>query len=100
MKKLIITATVVLAMFSMATTSFAAPVRNAGSGYGGCGGYGYSLMRDTDGSFLSKETFEERLDSYIADGYIREADRDYYVQRYDFCVTNGGGGNFGGCFRR
>ncbi len=93
-KKLISVAIIAVFALTMATTAFAAsPVSR---GYGNCGGYGYSLMRDADGNFFSEEAFEENLDKAIADGYILEADRQYYVDMFENCVANGGIGR-GGC---
>ncbi len=99
-KKLISLALATVLMIAVATTAFAAPVNvrseTGGYGYGGCGGYGYSLMRNADGSFLTKEAFEANLDQAIADGYILESNRQYYVDMFDYCVANGGIGR-GGC---
>ncbi len=96
-KKLVSLAVAAVMMLSMATTAFAAPFgggRYGASGYGACGGLGYSLMRDADGNFLSQEDFEANLDDAIADGDILETNREYYVEMFSYCVDNGG---FGGC---
>ncbi len=97
-KKLISVAIVAVLMLSMASTAFAASLvgRYRAGGYGGCGGYGYSLMRDVDGNFLSQESFKANLDQAIADGYILEEDRQFYLNMFDYCVQNGGFGR-GGC---
>lgn len=97
MKKIVSLAVGAAMLFSMATTAFAAPVARYGTGnlgYGACGGFGYSLMRDANGNFLSQEAFEANLDNAITDGYILAENRDYYVDMFDYCVANGG---FGGC---
>lgn len=94
-KKLISAAVVAVLMLSMTTTAFAAPRGGYSSGgYGACGGSGYSLMRDSGGNLLSQKAFEANLDKAIADGYILKANRQYYVDMYNYCAANGG---FGGC---
>ncbi|MDR1703645.1 MAG: hypothetical protein LBS19_03030 [Clostridiales bacterium] len=99
-KKIIAMVGAVVLCLSMATSAFAA---TAPAGYGyGCGMYGagYSLMWDEDGNFLDQESFEANLDKLIEDGVISEYDRDYYLERYEWCSTNGGGAagtRGGGC---
>jgi hypothetical protein len=91
-RKIIAMAGALVLCLSMATSAFAA---TAPAGYGyGCGMYGagYSLMWDEDGNFLDQESFEANLDKLIEDGVINEDDRGYYLERYEWCSTNGGGG--------
>lgn len=104
-KKLIaIVGTAILALAITATSllaavpTAAAPVAYSG-GYGYCGRGGYGLMWDADGNFLDKDSFEANLDVLIEDGYILSEDRDYLLEMYDWCSTNGSGatGVRGGC---
>lgn len=93
-KKVIIVMGVLVLALSLSITAFAAvpaaPSDGYGNGYGFCGG-GYSLMWDQDGNFLDKDAFEANLDKLIEDGYILSEDRDYFLDRYDWCAENGGG---------
>ncbi|MCL2840643.1 MAG: hypothetical protein FWE05_07690 [Defluviitaleaceae bacterium] len=80
------------------------------SRFGGCcvgGGMGRQLggmMWDEDGNFLTREAFEERLDNWIAEGFINSQDRTFMLERFDWCFSYGGGatgvrgqcGGFGG----
>lgn len=100
-KKIIAMVGVAVLALSITATSLAAAVptaSSAGYGYGYCGG-GYSLMWDQNGNFLDEAAFTANLDKYIEDGYILSEDRDYYLERYSWCSTNGGGatGIRGGC---
>lgn len=85
----------------------------------GCNGMGqracYTLMWNEDGTFVSKEVFDERFDAAVEDGYFLAADKDYFLEMYDYCsemVLNGlcgrangtgcgagGGRGMGGCGR-
>lgn len=107
---LALTAAAVL-VIATCITVYAAPL--AGRGYG-CGAgaragrvnvtnttntvnTAYCPMVDQDGNWLDRETFEANLDKAISDGFIKEEDRAFYLERYDYCVTNasgfcGGGG--------
>ncbi len=76
---------------SISTAAFAATTAvNYGNGCGICV-TGDSLMWDEDGNFLNRESFESALDRLIEDGTICEEDRDYYLERYEWCSTYGGG---------
>lgn len=99
-KKIIAMIGAVILCLCMGTSAFA-ETTSADYGYG-CGmyGVGYSLMWDSDGNFLDRESFEAKLDSLIDNGVISEDDRDYYLERYDWCSANGGGAagvRGGGC---
>jgi hypothetical protein len=96
-KRIIAVIGAALLCVSIAATAFAADVQTAPAVGYGCGGYacgmhgeGYSLMRDADGNLLDKEAFEANLDSLIGEGVISESDRDFYVERYELCLENGG----------
>jgi hypothetical protein len=71
-----------------------------GCGMGGLGG----LMWDENGNFLDKDVFEKKIDSLIKDGTIAASDKEYFMERYDWCQTNGGGAmgvrGGGGCCGR
>lgn len=103
-KKLIAMVGVAALCFSMAASAFATTLAaspattNANYGYGFCGG-GYSLMWDQDGNFFDQSAFEENLDELIESGLIHEDDREYFMERYEWCAANGGGaaGFRGGC---
>jgi len=65
-------------------------------GPGGCPGRGLGsqmggMMWDEDGNFLTREAFEERLDGWIDAGLFRSQDRDFMLERFDWCSSNGGG---------
>lgn len=47
------------------------------------------LMWNEDGTFMNREAFETRLDELIASGSILEADRSFFLERFDFCSTYG-----------
>lgn len=104
-KKLIIIMTVAVLVLAFSLTAYAAstapapaPKPVSGYGYGYCAG-GYNFMWDTDGTRLSREDAEAKLDQYIEDGNILEADKDYYLEMYDYCTENGYG-YAGGCGMR
>jgi len=64
--------------------------------FGNCRGGGCSrgtggMMWDEDGNFLTREAFEERLDTWIADGLVRSGDREFMLERFDWCLNYGGG---------
>ena len=42
-------------------------------------------MWNDDGTFMSREAFEVRLDELIASGSILESDRAFFLERFDFC---------------
>lgn len=90
-KKMFVMICAVVLCLAAATSVFAAGVP-AGYEYG-CGMYGagYSLMWGEDGKFLDQESFEANLDKFIKDGLIHEDDRDFYMERYNWCSANGGG---------
>ena len=81
------------------TTSSTTPPR---AGYGQrCGGTG--IMWDENGNFLSKDAFDAKLDKLIKDGVLQKEYKEFYLERYDYCSTYGGGaigvrgGGCGGC---
>lgn len=90
-------------VFANTTSANAATSANEFRGCGRGGGVGMmglgGMMWDDDGNFLTREAFIERLDSLIADGQIAANQRDFFIERYDFCGTYGGGatGTRGGC---
>ena len=59
------------------------------------------LMWNEDGTFMSREAFEARLDEMIALGSILESDRAFFLERFDFCSTYRAGatGARGACGR-
>ena len=61
----------------------------------------YRLMWNEDGTLMSREAFEARVDELIASGSILESDRALFLERFDFCATNGSGttGSRGACGR-
>ena len=72
----------------------------------GLRGVGRTFFRNADGSFMSRDAVLARLDDAVANGRITEAQRDFIIERYDFCRAVGGGatgircGGFGGGFGR
>jgi len=38
-------------------------------------------------NFLSRKAFERRLDTWIADGFIRSRDKEFMLDRFDWCST-------------
>jgi len=64
-----------------------------GNGWGFCGGRGAmnGLMWNEDGTFMSREAFEARLDELISAGIILESDRAFFLERFDLCSTYGAG---------
>jgi len=44
------------------------------------------LMWNEDGTFMCRESFETRLDELIVSGVISETDRDFFLERFDFCL--------------
>lgn len=73
----------------------------------GLGGICRDLMWDADGAIVSRDVFENNLSQAITDGIISADDKDYYIERYDYCLDNdgafrtgcGGGRGMGGCRR-
>jgi len=59
------------------------------------------LMWNDDGTFMSREAFEARLDEMILSGSILESDRASFLERFDFFATYGAGatGVRGACGR-
>lgn len=93
-KSMVLLAVTVLTLV-LTTSAVAATVTPpAGAqAYGyGCGDYVglcYSLMRDAGGRIVSQDVFEKNLDKAIANGTIREADRSFFVDRYNtYCAQN------------
>ena len=91
MKKnaMMILAVVLVFRFAAITAATAAPIAPRAGFRLGPGGYG--LMWDTDGNFISKDAFEANLDRMIDDGLLRAEDRESYLERYNFCATQGCG---------
>lgn len=63
------------------------------------------MMWDEDGNFLTREAFEARLNEWIADGRIPARNREFMLERFDWCADYGGGatgarGRCGGFGRR
>jgi hypothetical protein len=56
------------------------------------------MMWDNNGNRLTREAFEQRVDSWIASGYITSAQRDHMLTMYDWradgfgCCVGGIGG--------
>ena len=59
------------------------------------------LMWNEDGTLISREAFEARLDEMIASGLIYESHRAFFLERFDFCSTYraGAAGMRGACGR-
>lgn len=97
-KKIIVIMGAALLALGTTATSFAAAPVTSSAGYGFCGG-GYGVMWDQDGNFLDKDAFEANLDKLIEDGYILSENKDYFLERYDWCSDYGSGatGVRGGC---
>ena len=59
------------------------------------------LMWNEDGTFMSRNEFEARLDSLITSRVILESDKSLLLERFDFCATYGAGatGFRGACGR-
>lgn len=93
-KRLITLIGAAILVLGMATAAFAAAPATTSASYGSCGG-GYRLMWDQDGNFLDAEAFEDNLDKLIEDGFILAEDKDYYLERYEWCATYGGGSTRG-----
>ena len=60
------------------------------------------MMWDEDGNFLTCEAFEERLDTWVAEGLITYQDRELMLERFDWCGQIGVGatGVRGSCVRQ
>ena len=46
-----------------------------------------------NGKFIDREIYEVNLDAAINEGLIKEADREYYLYKYDYCITICGSGD-------
>ena len=91
MVTLIVVAVMVLGLGSaaMASTTVQPPAAEWSRCVGG--GMMNGLMWDDDGTFMSREAFEARLDELIASGLISETDGAFFLEKYDFCATYGAG---------
>ena len=106
MKKMVAVVLVVALMLATSVTAFAAQPGGGGfrggaegaprwgmqeSGGIGMWGAGSNFFWDADGNFLSRDAVVANLDNAVADGTITAAERDFLLERYDFCATSGGG---------
>ena len=79
------TSTVAMANTAQSTEFTWACCANRGTGTMG------RFMWNEDGTFMSREAFEARLDEMIASGSILESGRAFFLERFDFCSTYGAG---------
>ena len=100
MRKLMALALVLVFSAGLTTTVMAAAAAPRGVGLGsgvcreiGLPGAGLNFFWDAAGNLLSREVVEANLNNAVAVGDITAAQRDLLLERYDFCVTVGGGAN-------
>jgi len=107
-KALKIMATLVMVsvmVMGASATVMADTVQSNESAWACCTGRGTGsmgrLMWNEDGTFMSREAFDARLDEMITSGSILESDRAFFLERFDFCSTYGAGatGVHGACGR-
>lgn len=111
-KKLIAFITCSLLLITMSTTVFASSFSSSkktsnqttsqASNYRGCGNgymqFCYSLMRDSNGNFVDRNTFISNLENSITKGDINSKDKDSIINMYDYCTQNNTQqNNRGGC---
>lgn len=86
-------------VFAVSTASSGSQGYTNNYGYGCRGSYraiGYSLMKDQNGNFVDKDEFENNLDEAIEEGTILASDRDFYLNMYDYCISNYSDYNYDG----
>ena len=91
MKKIFTIGLVLILSLSFATTVFASPGRGAQLGCICFDERGIHHFWDADGNFLSRADVEANLNSAVAAGIMTAAERDWLLERYDFCAVYGGG---------
>ena len=105
LKNITVLAIMVVMVMGASTTVMANTIQNSDFAWACCTGRGTGymggLMWNEDGTFMSREAFETRLDELIASGTILESDRPFFLERFDFCATYGAGatGMRGACGR-
>ena len=100
MKKSLIKKAVAFVAVGIMTAGLRTAVMADTASFVRCAGQGQmmqGMMWDSDGNFLTREAFEERLDAWIADGAISERNRDFMLERFDWCFSYGGGVAGGYC---
>ena len=100
MKKILVASLVMVFVLSFATMAFAQPRWNRSDDRGAfCvsgerGARGHHFW-DAEGNLLSRAEVEANLDAMVISGTITALERDFLLERYDFCAVYGFGGGFG-----
>ena len=94
MKRILAIGLVLVFSFGFTLTAFASPVwcihDNCFYWDGRWSEQGHHFW-DSDGNFLSRADVEANLDAAVTAGTITAEDRDFLLERYDFCAAYGGG---------